>query len=61
MSNVYEVTVGDGQAFNVTTSHHHADHDDKTFAAHLLDVIKQSGAQIVAGMVVARFTHKGSR
>lgn len=60
MAHVYEVATNQGN-FDVNTPHHHGDHDDKTFAQHLLDVIKQSGAQIVAGLVVHRFTYKGRR
>lgn len=61
MGHMYEAHTNDGQSFDVSTPHHHSDHDDQTFRNHLLDVIKQSASQIIAGVVVHRYTYKGRR
>jgi len=61
MANIYEVHTSDGRAHQITTPKHHTQSDEKTFKQHLLDVIKQSTAQILAGVVVNRFTFKGTR
>jgi hypothetical protein len=60
MANQYEVRLSDGQAYNVTTDQHHANHSDSAFKQHLLDVIKQSAAGIITGVVVG-YVHKGRR
>ena len=60
MAHLYEVATNQG-THNVTTPHHHEEHDEKTFTQHLIDVIKQSSSQIISGLVVHRITYKGRR
>lgn len=47
-NNLYEVTLHDGQRFNVQTPHHHDNHDDQSWRKHLTDILKSS----VSGLVV---------
>lgn len=61
MAHVYEVQTSDGRVHQVATPKHHSQSDEKTFKQHLLDVIKQTTAQILAGVVVHRFNYKGTR
>jgi hypothetical protein len=60
MAHVYEARTGDGKAYNVSTDRHHADHDDKTFKQHLLDVIKGSVSGVISGVVVT-YVYKGRK
>jgi hypothetical protein len=60
MSHHYEAHASDGQTYNVTTQHHHDDHEDATFKRHLLDVIKGSISGVAAGAVL-RFVYRGQR
>lgn len=60
MAYVYDATGNDGKTYTVNTAKHHDDHDDKTFRAHLLDVIKGT----ISGVVASHITHyrfKGRR
>ena len=54
----YDVHLDDGKVYEVTTPHHHDDHDEAAFSRHLLDVIKSSIAGVVAGTVL-RFVFRG--
>lgn len=58
MAHQYEVHTNDGRAFNVTTQHHHDDHDENSFRRHLLDVLKSTGSGI-ASAVIVRYIYKG--
>ncbi len=49
MPHQYEARTSDGDAYTVTTSKHHDDHDDATFKKHLLDVIKSSVSGVISG------------
>ncbi|WP_067734195.1 hypothetical protein [Novosphingobium naphthalenivorans] len=60
MAHLYEVHANDGQAYNVTTPHHHDDHDDQTFRKHLLDVVKSTISGVAAN-AINRYIYKGRR
>jgi hypothetical protein len=60
MANLYQARLNNGQTYDVTTDRHHADHDDKTFKQHLLEVIKASVPGIISGIVVG-YVHKGRK
>ena len=61
MSHIYEVHTSDGRSHQVETPHHHDAHDDKTFAAHLLDVLKGATSSVIGNVVVQRFIYRGRR
>ncbi|MCI5095118.1 MAG: hypothetical protein MRY77_02260 [Rhodobacteraceae bacterium] len=46
--NQYAVTLKDGRVFTVNTPNHHANHSDAEFKDHLLDVLKQTVAGVIA-------------
>jgi hypothetical protein len=50
--NLYEVTLHDGQRYNVQTPHHHDDHEPEVWQQHLTDILKGS----VSGLVVQGIT-----
>jgi hypothetical protein len=60
MAYMYRADLSDGSAYDVTTDRHHADHDDRTFKQHLLDIIKASIPNIISGVVVG-YVHKGRK
>jgi hypothetical protein len=60
MSHVYEVKTSDGKAYDVTTPHHHQDHDAKAFLDHLLDVLKGAAGGVISGTIV-HYAYKGRR
>ena len=60
MAHLYELVTNQG-THNVTTPHHHEDHDEANFQKHLIDVIKQSSAQIISGLIIHRITYRGRR
>lgn len=57
---LYEVHLDDGSVHDVRTPHHHDDHDDETFARHLLDVIKGAAGGVIGGLIL-RIIHKGHK
>lgn len=61
MAHLYEVHTSDGRSHDVTTPHHHDDHDHKTFSQHLLDIIKGATSSVVGGVIVNRIIYKGRR
>ena len=60
MANQYDVTLSDGRSYSVTTDRHHGEHSDNAFKQHLLDIIKQSAAGIITGVVVG-YIHRGRK
>lgn len=46
--NQYAVTLRDGRTYTVNTPNHHADHGEQEFKDHLLDVLKQTVAGVIA-------------
>lgn len=61
MAHVYEVHTSDGQVRSAETPHHHDEHDNSTFAKHLLDVLKGTTAGILSNVIVNKFIYKGRR
>jgi len=55
---LYEVTLSNGDKYDVNTRTHHSDVPEPSFRQHLLDIIKASASQIIAGVVVG-YIHKG--
>ena len=50
--NQYAVTLKDGRTFKVNTPHHHTNLSEGEFEKHLLDVLKQSVAGVIAGGII---------
>lgn len=50
--NHYSVTLNDGQTYTVKTPKHHTQHSEAEFEEHLLDVIKQTIANVVGGVII---------
>ncbi|WP_300530149.1 hypothetical protein [Maricaulis sp.] len=55
----YEVELSDGSKHLVNTPHHHDDHPQDTFHAHLLNVLENALGGIIAGVAIRVFRHKG--
>jgi hypothetical protein len=51
--NLYDVTLRDGRRFEVTTPHHHDDHDDATWRRHLVDILKNTVAGLASAAIAA--------
>lgn len=60
MAHVYEVHTSDGGVHHVETNHHHEQHDERTFASHLLDVVKGAAGGFLSATIV-RYTYRGRR
>lgn len=60
MANVYEAKHSNGQAYTVTTEHHHDDHGVDSFKKILGDIIKNGAGGVVSGTVL-HFVFKGRK
>lgn len=61
MGHLYEVHTSDGRSHPVETHLHHEGHDERTFANHLLDVLKGASSSVLGNVIVHRFIYRGRR